>query len=237
LTQRLRRRRFVLVAAAILPVAVVSGLALYVFTEKQREQAGRAGLEISRALSTAVDADLERAVAVLEGLAASPSLDARDLQRFHLIMRRVLAANPDWVTVVLADAAGTPLANARVPFGRPRGKLVEPASFERVLQSRTPAIGSLSRGPGGEPGIPIRVPVLRDAELRYVLTAAVKPDSILDVINRQQVPPDWVVSVFDARQMRVARSRQHAENLGTGPAPRLKAVLDQPDGEAFGFTH
>ena len=33
----LRRRLLTLVAAAILPVAAVSGLALYVFTEKQRE--------------------------------------------------------------------------------------------------------------------------------------------------------------------------------------------------------
>jgi hypothetical protein len=209
-TQRLRRRLFILVAAAILPVAVVSGLALYVFTEKQRAQAGQAGLEISRALSTAVDAELDRAVAVLEGLAASPALDSGDLRRFHLVMRRVLAANPEWVTVVLADPSGTTLANARIPFGAPLASLVEADSFERVVQSRAPVIGYLSRGPRGELGIPIRVPVKRDGELRYILTAALKPEGILDVVVRQKVPPDWLVSVFDARPMRVARSRQHA---------------------------
>ena len=95
MTVPLRRRLLVLVAAAILPVAVVSGIALYVFTEKQREQAGRAGLEISRALSTAVDAELDRAVSVLEVLAAAPALDRNELPRFHGVMRRVLAANPE----------------------------------------------------------------------------------------------------------------------------------------------
>ncbi|OAI51095.1 hypothetical protein AYO46_01950 [Betaproteobacteria bacterium SCGC AG-212-J23] len=235
-TVPLRRRLFVLVAAAILPVAVVSGLALYVFTEKQREQAGRAGLEISRALTTAVDAELDRAVAVLEGLAAAPTLDRGDLRRFHLVMRRVLAANPEWLTLVLADPSGTTLANARIPFGTPVASLVEADSFEHVVQSRAPVIGYLRRGPRGELGIPVRVPVIRDGELRYVLTAALKPDAILDVVTRQKVPPDWLVSVFDARQMRVARSRQHTENLGTPPAPSLKAMMDEPPDEAYGLT-
>ncbi|MEA3191697.1 MAG: hypothetical protein QOD26_30 [Betaproteobacteria bacterium] len=237
MTERLRRRLFVLVAAAILPVAAVSGLALFVFTEKQREQAGQAGLEISRALSIAVDADLERAIAVLEVLAAAPALDGGDLQRFHAVMRRVLAANPDFVTVVLADPSGKALANARTPFGAQPRTLIEPESFERAVRSRAPTVGYLSRAPGGEFGIPVRVPVMRDGELRYVLTAAVKPDSIVDVVNRQRVPPDWVVSVFDGRNMRVARSRQHAENLGTPPAPSLKAMMQKPLDEAYGFTY
>ena len=43
-----------------------------------------------------------------------------------------------------------------------------------------------------------------------ILTAALKPDGILDVVIRQKVPPDWLVSVFDARSMRVARSRHYA---------------------------
>jgi signal transduction histidine kinase len=236
-TVPLRQRLFVLVAAAILPVAVVSGLALYVFTEKQREQAGRAGLEISRALTTAVDAELDRAVAVLEGLAAAPTLDSSDPRRFHLVMRRVLAANPEWVTLVLADPSGTTLANARITFGKPVASLVEADSFERVVRSRAPVIGSLSRGPRGELGIPVRVPVIRDGELRYILTAVLKPDAILDVVIRQKVSPDWLVSVFDARQMRVARSRLHAENLGTPPAPSLKAMMDEPADEAYGLTN
>jgi signal transduction histidine kinase/CheY-like chemotaxis protein len=236
-TVPLRRRLFVLVAAAILPVAAISGLALYVFTEKQREQAGQAGLEISRALSIAVDADLDRAVAVLQVLAAAPALDTGDVRRFHGVMQRVLAANPDFVTMVLADPSGKPLANARTAFGAQPTTLIEPESFERAVRSRAPTVGYLSRGPGGVFGIPVRVPVMRDGELRYVLTAAMKPDSILDVVNRQRVPPDWVVSVFDGRNMRVARSRQHVENLGTLPAPSLLAMMEKPADEAYGFTH
>jgi signal transduction histidine kinase len=221
----------------MLPVAAVSGVALYVFTEKQREQAGRAGLEISRALSTAVDAELERAVSVLDALAASPTLDGGDLARFHPVMRRVLAANPEWVTITLADPAGKPIANARLPLGAPLPPLVERESFERSVQTRATAIGYLSRGPGGTFGIPVRVPVLREGELRYVLTAAVKPDGILEVVNRQKLPQDWVVSVFDARQMRVARSRQHLESMASPPTPSLKAMMDRPPDEAYGVTY
>jgi signal transduction histidine kinase len=221
----------------MLPVAAVSGLALYVFTEKQREQAGRAGLEISRALSTAVDAELDRAVSVLEVLASAPALDQGDLPRFHSVMRRVLSANPEWVTISLADATGKPLANARLPLAAPLPTLVEPESFRRAVSTREAVFGTISRGPGGTYGIPVRVPVLRDGEVRFVLTAAVKPDGILEVVKRQKVPSDWVVSVFDARQKRVARSRQHQENLGTEPAPSLKALMDKPADEAYGVSY
>ena len=84
--------------------------------------------------------------------------------------------------------------------------------------------------------MPVRVPVVRGSEVRYILTAAVKPDGILEIINRQRVPSDWVVSVFDAKEMRIARSRAHMQNLGTGPAAGLKALMDQGAEEGSGLT-
>jgi hypothetical protein len=39
---------------------------------------------------------------------------------------------------------------------------------------------------------------------------------ILNVITRPRAPRDWIISIFDANGLRVARSRSHAETLG-GP--------------------
>jgi len=62
------------------------------------------------------------------------------------------------------------------------------------------------------------------------------PDGIREVINRQRAPSDWVVSVFDAVNQRVARSRQHEEFLGGPPAAGLLALMQQPIHEGWTLT-
>ena len=210
----LRSRLLYLSAAAFVPLAVISGLSLVALVHQQRSQAQRAAIELARALSTAVDAELQRSISVLQVLAAGPALERGEMERFYEVTRRVMEVNPTWFTLILADASGRQLTNARVSFGTPLGPIVERESFELAVRTGTPVIGYLARGVGGQFAVPVRVPVARAGEVRYVLTAAVKPDGILEIVNRQRVPSDWVVSVFDAKGMRIARSRQHLQYLG-----------------------
>jgi signal transduction histidine kinase len=232
----LRTRLFYLAGATFVPLALVSGVSLLALMQQQRNQAERAGIEIARALSTAVDAELQRSASVLQALAAARSLDRGELANFYGVARRVLDANPTWFTVILADPSGRQLLNARVPLDAPLGPVIERQSFEFAVRTTTPVIGYLARGVGGQFAVPVRVPVVRGGELRYVLTAAVKPDGILEIVNRQRVPSDWVVSVFDAHEMRIARSRLHLQYLGSGPAESLKALLAKGDAEGSGIT-
>ena len=72
----------------------------------------------------------------------------------------------------------------------------------------------------GNLGVPVRVPVVRDGEVRYVLSAVVRPEAILRVVNEQRMPGDWIVSVFDAEQ-RPCRALARARAL-----PRHAAFAD-----------
>ena len=233
----LRRRLFLLVLAAILPIAAVTGLALGALWLQQRKQAERLALEITRALSIAEDGELRRAVGVLEGIAASPSLDERDFRRYHGVLQRILAARPDWRTITLADPSGRQLVNGRARYGEPLPPVIDPGSFEEAVRSASPVIGSLVHRPRGAWAVPVRVPVVRDGAVRYVLTAAVKPEAFVAVLNRQGLPQNWVVSVFDARTLRVARSRQHEEFLGKPPAPSLAALMRSGSPEGTGLSY
>src|SRR6185503_2236976 len=114
LMEPLRRRLFLLAAAGIVPLAAAAGVALLALAAEQKAQAERAGIEVTRALATAVDAELYRSVAALESLAQGPALDTGDLKRFHEVMRRLHAGRPDWVTVTLADPAGQPACRRRI---------------------------------------------------------------------------------------------------------------------------
>jgi len=230
----LRQRLLLLAAAGIVPLAIVSSLALLAYFDQQREQAHRAGIEITRALATAVDAELRRSTSVLEVLATSPLLDTDDLAAFLVRSRRSLATQPQWRMMNLALPDGTQLINTAYATG-PLPNIADRASFEEVVQSNRPVVGNLARGPRGEWALPIRVPVERGGKLRYVLSAVISPDAFIELIQRQRVPGDWVVSIFDAKDQRIARSRDQ-QFLAAAPAPGLKAMMDTGDREGTGLS-
>ena len=228
----LRRRLLLLAAVAILPLALMSGVALKALLDQQRRQADQSSLDLARALATAVDTELRLTVSALQSLALTDPIGAPgevDLAASHRFARRVLASRPEWRAIVLAKADGTPIFNTALEFGTPTPPVVEPDSLADVVRTKAPVIGSLTRGRQGNFAVPVRVPVMQDGEVRYVLSAIVRPESILRVVNQQRVPEDWVVAVFDSRNIRVARSREHERYLGTPASPSLLALMNRDD--------
>ncbi|WP_280153244.1 ATP-binding protein [Piscinibacter sp. XHJ-5] len=233
----LRKRLFLLAAVGILPLAFMSGIGLYALALQQREQMERASLELSRALASAVDAELRGASYVLEALATSTSLDSGDMQSFYRVARPVVATRPQWRAIILARPDGQVLAHTGYPPGRSDLAIAEPESFDQLVQTKAPLVGPLRRGPRGEFGVPVRVPVVREGQLRFVLTGVINPEAFLEVVNRQRVPEDWVVSIFDSKSARVARSRANAKNIGTPPAPSLQRLMAAGVDEGVGVTY
>jgi hypothetical protein len=215
----------------------MSGIGLRALAQQQRVQAERVGLELTRALATAVDAELRGTTSVLESLATTVALDRNDLSAFLERARRVLNTQPHWAAVMLADPSGKRLVDTRFRDRAALPPIVEKKSFDAIVRTRAPTVGNLARGVDGAILFPVRVPVLRNGELRHVLTAVVKPEAILDVIKRQRVPDDWVISIFDANGLRVARSRAHQETLGGQGAVSLQALMATGAEQGVGETY
>ncbi|HEV7578784.1 MAG TPA: GAF domain-containing protein, partial [Caldimonas sp.] len=224
----LRHRLLLLAAVAILPLALMSGIALQALFEQQRRQTEQSSLDLARALATAVDTELRLTVSALQSLALTDPLGTAgevDLANAYESAKRVLAARPEWRAVLLATPAGVPLFNTGTAFGEPAPRVSDLDSLAEVVETGAPVVGRLARGPLGNLGIPVRVPVERGGKLRYVLTAIVRPDAILRVVNAQRIPDDWIVSVFDSKNVRVARSRDHERFVGSAPSPSLQALI------------
>ena len=232
----LRRRLFLLAAAGIVPLLVMSGIGLFALAQQQRIQAERIGLELARALATAVDAELRSSISVVQSLATSLALDRDDLSGFQERAQRVLETQPNWAAVFLADPSGQRLVDTRFRPGTVLPPILEKESFDRVVRTRAPAVGNLAKNAQGVLLFPVRAPVIRNGELSYVLTALVKPEAILEVIKRQRLPEDWIISIFDANGLRVARSRAHNENLGGRPSASLQAIMANGAEEGVGQT-
>jgi signal transduction histidine kinase/ActR/RegA family two-component response regulator len=235
----LRGRLLLLVIVAIVPLAFMAGTALLALLGEQRRQSEQASIDLTRALGTAVETELRLTVSALQSLAAletTPGGAVPQPDTLHDLARQVLVTRPEWLAVILADPQGRVVFNTSLPPGATPNALIEPESFRTAVQTRQPTIGPLARGPAGRDGIPVRVPVIENGELHFILTAVVKPEAILNVISRQRVPPDWIVSVFDARNQRVARSRDHSLHLGEPPTPSLVELQQRHVDEGAGVT-
>ncbi|HZF81083.1 MAG TPA: ATP-binding protein [Rubrivivax sp.] len=237
----LRRRLWLLAALAILPLAAVCGLALHKLLQQQLAQTERAALSLSRALATAIDNELRLSISALQVLALNDVMGATDnaqLAEAHRLALRVYATRQEWRGLVLARPSGEVVFSTAAEFGAQLPKVAEPASLEEVIRTGQPAVGTIGAGRAGNYGVAIRVPVVRDGQVRYALTAILRPEAVLAVVNRQRVPADWIVSVFDSSLRRVARSRDSVRLLATPPSESLRALIAQMGDErqSYGQT-
>jgi len=231
----LARRLFIVVVAAVVPLAIMAAYTLYAGYQEQRRQAETAGLDVARALHTAVEAELRRTISVLQVLGNSRSLDALDKAFFLERAQQTLAMEPNWLAIQLADARGEPLLDTRPPGATGIAPVADPDSMQAALKGSGPVVGYLVKTPTGH-ALAVRVPVRRNGELRYVLSAVLHPKAILSILSREQAAGGWVVATADARGNRVARTRSTEQSLGTPFSATLREMMAKHGAEGKGPT-
>jgi signal transduction histidine kinase/ActR/RegA family two-component response regulator len=230
----LRFRLFLLAASGLLPLAIVAGVVLAYLSRERENDAQEAAVAVSRAMASAVDAELSSTIAILQSLTLSDELQPGRLGEFHALARRIVDRQ-GWRAIVLADGAGQVLQNSALELHAAPPQPVEQESMQRAVARREPVVGPVVEGPhGGGPAFAVRVPVLADGRLLYVLSAVVPVERVLAVVQRQKLPATSVVAIFDQHENRVARSRAHASPR---PSPSLQALLREDGAEGVGTTY
>jgi PAS domain S-box-containing protein len=234
----LRWHLMALVLAVLLPMIAFSSIVIVAFGREQTAAVQRGAVGTARATMSAVDEYLTGSIRTLEALSALPSLDAGDLRQFHEDAARALSSQPAWLTISLFSPDGRQLVNVLRPVGASLPAVAERRSFDAVVATRRPVMGDLaSRELTGQPDFAIRVPVVRRGALVYVLTAVVKPASLLDVLTRQALPEDWVGTIFDGDKKIVARTKNLEAFLARPVSPEFGALLDAGGREGWAVTH
>jgi signal transduction histidine kinase/CheY-like chemotaxis protein len=221
-----------LVAGALLPVCAFAGVVAYRLSAGERAASERRLVRAAQTLAAAVDREASATVRTLQALAQSEALDRDDLAAFHAAAARVASTQPTWLTIILVSPDGRQLVNTRQGAGAPLPPPADPESIQRVAETKRPVIGDLARGAGGEWGVPVRVPVMRGGELRYVLTAVLTPEALAQVLNSQAtVDGEWTKTVVDGRGTVVARTRDPERFVGAPGTPLFVARIgDAPQG-------
>ena len=236
-SRALRFRLFLLAASGLAPLALVLSLASAYLAQERRTETQRSALELSRALATAVDAELGSTMSLLENLAISSDLQniapARLATEDFARLAQRMAQSQKWMMIVVADDQGQVIAREG-PLASEARVTVDPESIAQVRASRGPAVSKIATGPGGRAAFAVRIPVAKDGRLRYVLSAVMSPDRIRDAVARRQVTPSWVAAVYDQGGDVVASSRAAAEALRYPPS--LENLVKAGGEEGAGIT-
>jgi signal transduction histidine kinase len=233
---KIRTYLLVFALAILLPMIAFSAIAVVAFDRQQRAVVERGGIETARALMNAVDRELGSAVTTLQTLATARSLERGDLAMFQEDSRRVLSRQRGWITITLFAPTGRRVMDLATPPGAALMDLVEPESFETVRRTGRPAIGAITAGPRGRHAFAVRVPVLREGAVVSVLTGVIEPAAIGQILTTQQIPTDWVGTVFDSTRTIVARTRGTDELIGRSVSPEFARLLSTTQ-EGWAITH
>jgi signal transduction histidine kinase len=235
---RLRSRLVLLAAASIVPVLLLSVVLEYFLIQHEKDTFRQAAVDRNRTFLTALDAQIEGYMGILRALGTSSSLESGRLDAFYDESTRVLASQPDWRNVLLVDTSGQQLINLRLPYGAqlPRETGMYLDRLRSVVQSRSLMIGGVAPGPASNVmGIAVRLPVLRDGAVRYVLQFILKPEAMAKLLARQGYPSTWTIGLIDSDYHIIAR--QPYRTPGDHPSADFMAAIQRaPEGWYRGET-
>jgi PAS domain S-box-containing protein len=220
---RIRTHLIILVVAAVLPILVFSAAMTTVFWREQRRTFEQRFLERVRAMTVALDTELERYIAVLEVLGKSPSLSAGRLKQFYQEAVRVRDEQLFFTNIILTAPDGQELINLDHPLGAGLGKTpLPPAMLENAATSDRPVIsGILKNVYDGKEFTAIIVPVKHGHTVSHLLVAVIKQSAWLSFLSRYPVPADATMTLLDQNGTIIARTLNNERWAGHHPAPAL----------------
>lgn len=224
-----QRPLILLVMAAAIPLILFAGWVVFLNARQDRTDSRLAALETLDRVVTRISSDLTLQVQIAETLAASASLDTPDLSSFYVEALRVKETRPLWETIELVDPKGTQVLNLLRPIGADLGATADRENFERILTTRKAAIGGIGPlGPiSGKRLVALRAPVERKNELKFVLTVALVPDAVSQILKSAGAPPGWVGLVVDGRGNIVARTVAEQFELGRPASASVREAISR----------
>jgi signal transduction histidine kinase/ActR/RegA family two-component response regulator len=205
----IRRRLRSLIIATLVPLVVFGLGGAYVLAQRERDTFERSARDRVRALMTAIDTELGASVAALEVLAQSPSLTRGDLAAFRADAERALAARrTEWVNILVSDPSNAQmLMNLLLPPDAPMPAPGDAATVLEAARSVRSTVSQIVQPPLlKRPLFGVRLPVVRDGSVKYVISAMVDPEAVARIVERQGFPTDWTVAVLDGNFRFVARN-------------------------------
>ncbi len=219
----IRARLVLLVVACIVPGALfVLALIMHDYGQR-RTQIEQESIETARAMVAALDRDL------------ASELQNNDLEAFQRQAVAVQRSQPI-LNVVLIDREYRQRVNTLRPFGAELPLETNPA-VRRAFDSGEPFTTDAFIGRVAQEWlVGVGVPVLRGAEVRYVLAAGIAPATLSKLLSGQRLSPERIGVIIVGAGTIVARTHDAQRFVGQKAAAPILARMKVRDEDALETT-
>ena len=220
----LRSRLLILVVASVIPLVSMGVIREYLDFKAEKAGAYDRQLLIARGMALAVERELQLNVSSLQTLATSPALQSEDLITFDDQAKSFLTHQPPGTLLGLSTIDQSPLRvygqNSTTPHP------LAPRNASRishiVFETGQPAVTNLDVQSGKDAsGFSVDVPVFRHGTVVYNLFMRLRPERIQNLIDREHLPSQTILSVTDTAGVLVARVPDAEQFVGKRVVPRL----------------
>jgi signal transduction histidine kinase len=216
---RLRTILALLVLATTVPLGLFAARLIWTSWTQQQALVDRQNVEQARAVSVAVDQEVDRTVAALHVLAELDPVDDPDPARFLATAARMLPLHRGWQGLRLIDPSLRVLADTDANSGEP-STVPNPGWVQQVLHTGDPAVSTVFKDPAsGRWVVSVGVPVKRGRSIKHVLGVRIFAQNFSDILGRARLPVDGVVALLDTDRRIIARTRNQDRYIGGPPAP------------------
>lgn len=228
---RIRTHLMLLVCAVLLPLLVFAAVLMGLFWLQQRANFDQGYLERVRAVSLALDTEIEASIRVLQALEFTSEIDEHQLSQFSGKARRVLLSQPSWSAIVFAD----PTANRMLEVARETDSLARGAidsnTLKRVVATQAPVVSGFVRLDDGRHVTEIVIPVVRPNAPTLMLVAYIDASFWLQFMRKVETRQNATLTLVDQHGIIIARTLNHEQWVGKAPSPGLlEKARDLPEG-------
>jgi len=213
-------------AGILLPILVLSTIALLLLMRAEREAAQRGVRETAHAIVLAVDHEIATVEAALRVLAVSRVLARGDIPDFYEQAKAARTSENSWI--LLFDSDARQLVNTRFPFGTPLPTRQNPERVTEVMNTQQASVSDLYRGALTQRHIiTVDVPVPLDDGKRYVLAQAFFAEELSRVFRARALPAGWIIAINDREGRLITRTHRAEDFVGKTAVPPLLAAMQQ----------
>ena len=223
------RRLAFLVLATLLPVLAFAAFMIVYNARDDRIQYEHQLQETTRVTMLAIDTALSNQITILATLSHTGELRSRNWHAFYNLAKSAIADQPD-ARMGVYDPSGHIILSTFVPFGTDLNMSGSPDAVRNVVTTKQPYITDLFVGAASkEFVIAVYVPVIENGVVVNVLSIAVPPGFVSNILRSQVRANGGVGAVFDREARLIGRTRREDQFIGHKAVPGYLEALQKSD--------